>query len=219
MLLFDNNNVTGLIAPIAKEEEEALQPLLHESGAARWIIDNHAGFIFTDAGGKVWFLRQRTDAELQATPEYQAWLAAQPTELPAIYLTLAISGGDGKTPIVGAKLGHATQGTLDFLGDLRLSPDTPGLPFNINFAWRITLRKVISEFNATAIDSVPVDGCEIINNVIEWRGFDPAAVGLSAGIYAISDADFATISGAAFGLSSDVRVVLVGGNKFFKVLK
>lgn len=218
MLIFDNDSVTGLIAPITAEEL-TLEPLLHESGAAHYIIDNATGEMIVDASGAIWFLRRRTDAELQATPEYQAWLAAHPAELPAIYLTLAISGGDGKTPIVGANLGHATQGTLDFLGDLRLSPDTPGLPFNINFAWRITLRKVISEFNATAIDSVPVDGCEIINNVIEWRGFDPAAVGLTAGIYAISDADFATLSGAAFGLSSDVRVALVGGNKFFKVLK
>lgn len=218
MLLFDNNNVIGLIAPIAKEEE-ALQPLFHESGAARWIIDNHAGFIFTDAGGKVCFLRQRTDAELQATPEYQAWLAAQPTELPAIYVTLALSGGDGKAPIVGVKLGHPTQGTLDITGDLRLTPDAPGLPVSINFAWRVTLRKIISEFDTTAIDSVPVDGCQVVNNVITWEGFSPETVGLSAGVYMITDADFATVNGALFGLPNDFRVVLVGGNKFFKVLK
>ena len=35
MLLFDNNNVIGLIAPITPEEE-SLQPLLHASGAAMW---------------------------------------------------------------------------------------------------------------------------------------------------------------------------------------
>ena len=218
MLIFEENEVTGLIAPITPEEM-SLQPIRHASGAAYYLIDNATGKMFAASNGTIYFLRRRTDAELQATPEYQAWLAAHPEALPAIYLTLDISGGDGKTPIVGAKLGHATQGTLDFLGDLRLSPDTPGLPININFAWRITLRKVISEFNATAIDSVPVDGCEIVNNIIEWRGFDPAAVGLTAGIYAISDADFATLSGAAFGLSSNVRVAIVGGTKYFKVLK
>ena len=218
MLIFDNDSVTGLIAPITAEEL-TLEPLLHESGAARWIIDNHAGFIFTDASGAIWFLRQRTDAELQATPEYQAWLAEQSTELPAIYVTLELSGGDGKWPIVGVKLGHPTQGTLNITGDLRLTPDVPGLPVSINFAWRVTLRKIISEFDTTAIDSVPVDGCQVVNNVITWAGFNPEAVGLSAGVYMITDADFATVSGALFGLPNDFRVVLVGGARFFKVLK
>ena len=218
MLIFDNDRVIGLIAPITAEEL-ALQPLLHESGAAHWMIDNHTGVMFADASGAIWYLRQRTEAELQATPEYQAWLAAHPAELPAIYVTLTLTGGDGKTPIVGVKLGHPTQGTLDITGDLRLTPDAPGLPVTINFAWRITLRKIISEFDATAIDSVPVDGCQVVNNVITWTGFNPEAVGLSAGVYQITDADFATVSGALFGLSSDFRVVLVGGARFFKVLK
>ena len=218
MIIFDNNNVIGLIAPITPEEE-ALLPLLHESGAAHWIIDNNTGVMLADASGAIWFLRQRTNEELQATPEYQAWLAAQPTELPAIYVTLALSGGDGKAPIVGAKLGHPTQGTLDITGDLRLTPDAPGLPVSINFAWRVTLRKIISEFDTTAIDSVPVDGCQVVNNVITWAGFNPEAVGLSAGVYMITDADFATVSGALFGLPNDFRVVLVGGARFFKVLK
>lgn len=218
MLIFQDDNVIGLIAPITPEEE-ALQPLLHESGAAYWIIDNATGEMFAASNGTIYFLRRRTDAELQATPEYQAWLAAQPTELPAIYVTLALSGGDGKAPIVGAKLWHPTQGTLDITGDLRLTPDAPGLPVSINFAWRVTLRKIISEFDTTAIDSVPVDGCQVVNNVITWAGFDPAAVGLSAGVYMITDADFALINGAPFGLPNDFRVVLVGGNKFFKVLK
>ena len=218
MLIFEGNDVTGLIAPITPEEE-ALQPLTHESGAAHWIIDNATGEMFAASNGTIYFLRRRTDAELQATPEYQAWLAAQPTELPAIYVTLALSGGDGKAPIVGVKLGHPTQGTLDITGDLRLTPDAPGLPVSINFAWRVTLRKIISEFDTTAIDSVPVDGCQVVNNVITWAGFNPEAVGLSAGVYMITDADFATVSGALFGLPNGFRVVLVGGNKFFKVLK
>ena len=218
MLIFDNDNVTGLIAPITPEEM-SLQPIRHASGAAYYLIDNATGEMFAASNGTIYFLRRRTDAELQATPEYQAWLAAHPEALPAIYLTFDISGGDGKTPIVGAKLGHATQGTLDITGDLRLTPDAPGLPVSINFAWRVTLRKIISEFDATAIDSVPVDGCQVVNNVITWTGFNPEAVGLSAGVYMITDADFATVSGALFGLPNDFRVVLVGGNKFFKVLK
>ena len=218
MLIFDNDNVTGLIAPITPEEM-SLQPIRHASGAAYYLIDNATGEMFAASNGTIYFLRRRTDAELQATPEYQTWLAAHPAALPAIYVTLTLSGGDGKTPIVGAKLGHATQGTLDITGDLRLTPDAPGLPVSINFAWRVTLRKIISEFDATAIDSVPVDGCQVVNNVITWTGFNPEAVGLSAGVYMITDADFATVSGALFGLPNDFRVVLVGGNKFFKVLK
>ena len=218
MLIFDNDNVTGLIAPITPEEM-SLQPLTHASGAAHYIIDNATGEMIADASGAIWFLRQRTDTELQATPEYQAWLAAHPAELPAIYVTLALSGGDGKTPIVGVKLGHPSQGTLNITGDLRLTPDAPGLPVSINFAWRVTLRKIVSEFDTTAIDSVPVDGCQVVNNVITWMGFNPEAVGLSTGVYMITDADFATVSGALFGLPNDFRVVMVGGNKFFKVLK
>lgn len=70
MLLFTGSDVTGLIAPIT-EAELALQPLLHESGAPMWLIDNIAGEMFTDSRGDIYFLRQRTASELAA---YQAAL-------------------------------------------------------------------------------------------------------------------------------------------------
>ena len=133
---------------------------------------------------------------------------------------MTLSGGDGKAPILGLKLGHATKGVMTISGDLRATPDAPGLPVNITFAWRITIRSVVSEFCTTpAGASVPADGCRVTNNVIAWTGFDPAAVGLGVGIYMITDEDFATIQGAAFGLASDYQIKLIGGAKFFKVYK
>ena len=110
------------------------------------------------------------------------------------------------------------MGQMPITGDLRLSPDTPGLPVNITFAWRITLRKVVSENVPTPIDSFPVDGCTVSNNVINMT-FDPAVLGVAPGVYLISDEDFATIPGASFGLASDYQVKLVGGAKLFKVLR
>ena len=68
MLLFDNDNVVGIIAPITPEEM-SLQPIIHASGAAMWLIDNAKGEMFTDSSGSIWFIRQRTAAELAA---YQA---------------------------------------------------------------------------------------------------------------------------------------------------
>lgn len=192
-----------------------MRPWAHESGAARWILAAD-GFDFQDDDGQVYRIRQRTQAELEATPEYQAWAGTQP--LPAIYATLAFSGGDGKAPVIGVKPGHPQRGVLQIAGDLRATPDAPGLPVSITFEWRITLRKVISEFALTPIDSFSVDGCTVVNNVISMA-FDPAGLGVSPGIYVISDEDFATVPGAAFGLPSDYQVKLVGGNKLFKVLR
>lgn len=151
--------------------------------------------------------------------QYQAaYDLAHQVEPPTIYATLSFSGGDGKIPI-GLKLGHATKGVMDITGDLRAAPDAPGLPVNVSYAWRITIRRVVSEFATQVVGSVPVDGCTVVNNAITWTGFNPETAGLSQGIYMISDEDFAPISGAAFGLPQDYQVTLVGGNKFFKVLK
>lgn len=159
---------------------------------------------------------QRGDADPRLThPEYIVGASAA---LSTIYATLTFSGGDGKTPIIGVKPGHATKGVLQIAGDLRATPDAPGLPVNINFAWRITIRQIISEADPQTIGSFPVDGCQVANNQIAMI-FDPEALGIDHGIYMISDRDFTTISGAAFGLPSDYQVKLVGGNKIFKVLK
>lgn len=40
---------------------------------------------------------------------------------------------------------------------------------------------------------------------------------MSPGVYMITDEDFDTIDGAVYGLTSDYKVALVGGKKFFKV--
>ena len=68
MLIFDNDNVTGLIAPITAEEM-SLQPIMHASGVSMWLVDNAKGEMFMDSSGAIYFLRQRTPAELAA---YQA---------------------------------------------------------------------------------------------------------------------------------------------------
>ena len=137
-------------------------------------------------------------------------------EMPTIYATLTLSGGDGKTPL-GLKLGHASNGVMDISGDLRATPETSSLPISVSTSWRITVRKVISEYCTTTIDSYTVEGLTIANNVISWTGFNPAALGMSPGVYMITDEDFDTISGAAYGFASDYKVSLIGGKKFFKV--
>ena len=137
-------------------------------------------------------------------------------EMPTIYATLAFAGGDGKTPI-GLKLGHASKGVMDISGDLRAAPETSGLPIAVSASWRITIRKVVSEYCTATIDSYAVEGLAITDNVIAWTGFNPAILGMSPGVYMITDEDFDVISGAAYGLASDYKVSLVEGNKFFKV--
>lgn len=137
-------------------------------------------------------------------------------EPPTIYATLALSGGDGKTPL-GLKLGHVSKGVMTISGDLRATPETSGLPIAVSAAWRITVRKVVSEYCTTTIDSYAVEGLTIADNIISWTRFDPRTLGMSPGVYMITDEDFDTISGAAYGLASDYKVRLVGGNAFFKV--
>jgi len=97
------------------------------------------------------------------------------------------------------------------------SPEVSGLPIAVSASWRITIRKVVSEYCTTTIDSYAVEGLTIASNVIAWTGFNPATLGMLPGVYMITDEDFDTISGAAYGLASDYKVSLVGGNVFFKV--
>lgn len=52
MLIFDNDSVTGLIAPITAEEL-TLEPLLHESGAAHYIAVIYVDDIAVHEGDQV----------------------------------------------------------------------------------------------------------------------------------------------------------------------
>lgn len=193
---------------------QLIKPFFHEYGAARWIIADD-GINFQDDDGKVYKIRQRTQAELEATPEYQAWSGTLP--LPTIYATMTFQGGDGKDPI-GLKLGDMQTGSMLVSGDLRATPDTPGLPVSITYAWRVTIRKIISERDKTTIDSLAVDGCTVSANQIDMV-FNPTALQLSPGVYMISDQDFAPVRGALFGLPSDYKVKLIGGDKIFKIVR
>lgn len=60
-------DVTGLSAPIS-QAELMLQPIMHDSGAAWWVIDA-SGVPFTDSSGTEFFIRQRTESECRNTPE------------------------------------------------------------------------------------------------------------------------------------------------------
>jgi len=167
-----------------------------------------------------------TVGQTDPTLEHPDWLVGDAADdMPVIYAVLEFSGGDGKDP-VGLKLGHATKGTMAITGELRAVPDIAGsLPVSIAYAWRITIRKVVSEYVTTPIGSASIDGITVAENRLSWQvdgieaAFDPEQVGLDPGVYQINDADFAPVSGAAFSLPSDYRVELVGGPKFFKVLK
>lgn len=193
---------------------------LYADGHPQYVFDAAATDGLPCADG---FLRLATAAEILAwrtTPE-----AA--TGLPTIYATLEFSGGDGKDPI-GMKLDHATKGTMSITGELRALPDVPGsLPVSITFQepWRITIRKVVSEFDTSPTGSRSVDGISVVDNVISWTvdgevaAFDPALLKLESGIYMITADDFAPVDGTPYGLSGSYRVELVGGDHFFKVLQ
>lgn len=154
--------------------------------------ENTYGDVFYTKDRFVYFLSKRAayQASYDAAHVILDIIIIQP-ELPSIYATLTFSGGDGKLPMIGVKLGHISKGILMINGDLRATPAVAGLPKSITFEWRITLRKIVSEFTTTPIDSFPVDGCTVMNNIISM----------------------------AFGLSSDYTVKLVGGPKCFKVLR
>lgn len=72
MLLVVNDLITGNTAP-NKSAYQALKPWCHASGAFRWVIDD----ISPDTTVDGYNLRERTQAELDADPVYQAWQAEQ----------------------------------------------------------------------------------------------------------------------------------------------
>lgn len=214
MLIVQNNQIIG--ATGQKVDYPMLAPIYHESGAGWYTCDNADG---TYSEANIVNLHKRSLAEVQATPEYQAWIGQHPESLPAIYCDLTFAGGDEKTPILGIKLGHPSKGIMSILGVLQ---DAGGnaLPVTLpDFQWRITVCKIRAESNPIVMDSVPVDGVLISNNTVSMAAFDPETAGLTPGVWAIFEEDFAILSAAQFGLDQDYRVSLTENPVMFKVLK
>lgn len=129
MLQIDNGNVVGytITGNIGAELYAGLLPLQDESGAAWWVIDHDNGMPFVDSDGQTYTIRQRTLADIQATPEYDAWARRQPSDprYPTAYLRLTLTGGDGLTPIgchlngenpirIAARLEDAAGALIDY---------------------------------------------------------------------------------------------------------
>jgi hypothetical protein len=190
----------------------SLLPWSHESSAAWWILDP-SGFEFTDSDGTIYHLHKRTLVELQATPEYQAWISANPSALPKLYVTLTISGGDGGNP-PGINLSDQAQNSLTLTGHIRIDPSNPATTLPISKSWRFTICKVRSELRPDVIDST-VKTATLTNGAISMTLMLD-----TPGVYMLSANDFDLIRAAdfpQFGLTSDYQVLLVGGDHFFKV--
>lgn len=78
MLRIRDNKILGysVTGNIGYDFYTVLIPVTHESGAAWWIIDP-SGDEFIDADGQTYHIRKRTQAEIEATPEFIAWQAAK----------------------------------------------------------------------------------------------------------------------------------------------
>jgi len=205
MLIIQNNEIQGLIAPIT--HQELLMQLRHESGAAHWIAPSTPDGTYALAD--VSDLQQRTLTDIQATPEYQAWLGQHPEALPALTVSLSITGGDGRD-VPGIVRGVSGQDSLAVTGDIR---DASGALVPLSYAWRVTVVKVRSVSNPVALDSFT-----LLADVVAGAFTLPVFTHETPGVYMISDDDFDVIPGAMFGLPSDHRVVLADGPKFFKVI-
>ena len=214
MLKIQNNEILAysITGNIGNDFYNFLNPLTHESSAAWWILDP-AGFEFPDSDGTIYHLHKRTLAELHATPEYQAWIGANPSNLPKLYVTLEITGGDAGNP-PGINLSNIDQNSLGLIGHIRLDPSNPATTLPITKSWRFTICKVRSELRPDVIDST-VKSAELTNGAISMTLMLD-----TPGVYMLSANDFDLIRAAdfpQFGLTSDYQVLLVGGDHFFKV--
>lgn len=97
MLIIKNHEVHGLKATIT-QAELLMQPILHESGASWWTADNADG---TFALADVVNLNQRTQEQLEATPEYQAWYYGNPENMPALYVDISLTPTEGSSSFTG----------------------------------------------------------------------------------------------------------------------
>jgi len=55
---------------------DGLKPWRTAEGVCRWIVDNDTGSQFVDTNGKTYNIRERTQSEIEATPEWAAWQEA-----------------------------------------------------------------------------------------------------------------------------------------------
>ena len=78
MLQIENGTISGfsITGNAGASLYAGLLPITHDSGVAFWVIDP-SGQDFTDSDGQTYHLKKRTLAEIQAMPQYQAWLTAQ----------------------------------------------------------------------------------------------------------------------------------------------
>jgi hypothetical protein len=77
MLHIEGSQILGFTVTenIGSEFYAALNPITHISGAA-WLITDPSGQAFTDSDGTIYHLRRRTQAEIEATMEFQTWQSA-----------------------------------------------------------------------------------------------------------------------------------------------
>lgn len=78
MLIIIDNEIQASTG--AQSLYDLLKPWQHASGCNLWLIDDVGGTPFVDSDGTTYNIRQRTQVEIEATPEYAAWQVAQEAE-------------------------------------------------------------------------------------------------------------------------------------------
>lgn len=86
MILIRNGEVSGNTPPNIYIE---MEPWAHPSGALWWFVDPSEK-PFTDSDGQIYHIRKRTIEEMQATPEFIAWQAAN---------QISVAQGQAKTDL------------------------------------------------------------------------------------------------------------------------
>lgn len=164
------------------------------------------------------------DTANQDWQDYLTWLGegntpdpvlTETAEYPEIWATLTFSDGDGKAP-PGINLdGPIVERHLVIDGDIRLYKDVPeSVITQFTNSFRITIRKIVSEFEDTAVDSYSIV-IGFTNGVVSSINNDPTKeyYNSAPGVYEINEDDFAIVD--FYGTLYKVR--LADNPAYFKV--
>lgn len=152
-----------------------IKPWIHANGAARYILcaaDEHP--VLSLVAG--YHLRLRSEAELAADPEHPIYQIA--------WLHITITDADGDDP-PGVQNNGTDSFTMHFALRAGQAADS-AIMTQVTATWRITIRKVVSEYDQLVIDT-DVRRLPLVNGE---RTFDFTST--EVGTYRIDAQDFGT---------------------------
>ena len=187
MIIVNTLQIDGVTAPITPAEQ-ALFPLTHASGAARYVCGNADGQFALDA---LMSFRQRTQTEIEATPEYQAYIGNHPELLPELWVALSLTpqstyhvGASGLQAFPNSAAG-AFKVSASVWGD---NAKTVPITQLDGQGWVFVLRK-INQVDGMLLDTLRPFKL-FASNLCE---FTITPTGISSGRYSLDERDFTTL--------------------------